>query len=798
MIRMDLGGAWRMTGGGFDVAGTVPGSVYSFLLAAGKMKDPFYRENEVEALSLMENDYVFSRRFSLEKGQARHLLCCDGLDTLCRVELNGKTVAETKNMHRRYVWDVTDQLLDGENEIALTFFSPTAYCREQQAKTPTFGCKQAYPGFPHLRKSHCMMGWDWGPVLPDAGIWRDIYLLTDDGARITDCRVIQRHEAGRVFLTASVKTEKPCALSATLTDPDGNAVPIPVNEETEVASPRLWWPNGLGEQALYTVSVRAASPEGGTDVVEKRVGLRTLELVREKDAWGESYYHRVNGVPFFAMGADYIPEDAILSRITRERTKRLLSRGRASHFNALRVWGGGFYPNDFFFDLCDEMGIVVFLDLMTACCMVPATEEMHAEMEEEARDNLLRVRHHACIALISGNNEIEANYGKKMDEVTRPAYLRIYEERFPAVVREVCPEIAYVPSSPTSGGHFDDPEDENRGDSHYWDVWHRGLPFTAYRKHFFRYLSEFGFEALPDGRTIAAFTLPEDRNLTSRVMDRHQRRPGASGKMLAYMSDTLKMPSSFDGLIYASQVLQAHAIRYGVEHLRRNRGRCMGALYWQFNDVWRGASWSSVDYDGRLKALQYAAKRFFAPVLLSCEETGETEKREETMNQVNPGDFETRARLSVQNESPETVTGRVIWSLRDPDSRVLDEGETVVTAAPFTASWVLDLDFHRTDAAKNHLTYAFLTEKGVLSHGSTLFTVPKHYAFSDPKLSFTRRGNEITVRAEAFASWVEISSPDADCVFSDNFFDMEKGEKTVRILEGDPKELRLRSLWDLK
>ncbi|MBQ3866637.1 MAG: glycoside hydrolase family 2 protein [Clostridia bacterium] len=797
MRKQSLNGVWRMRGNGFDLTGKVPGSVYSFLLDAGRMEDPFWRENEVEARALLEHDYTFSRSFSFRKGKERVALCCDGLDTLCRVTLNGAEAATAHNMHRRWRWDVTELLKDGENEIAITFFSPLAYCREEQAKTPLHGMKQAVEGYAHIRKAHCMMGWDWGPILPDAGIWRDVYLAVDDGAVITDCRVTQRHENGRVFLTVTAETAAPCALSATLTDPDGVTSPFPVGREAQVPSPRLWWPNGLGDQPLYTVAVTAKS-DGGEDRVEKRIGLRTLRLVKKEDEYGLSFFHEANGTAFFAMGANYIPEDNILSRVTPARSRALLQQAKDAHFNVIRVWGGGYYPDDFFYDVCDEMGIVVFQDLMFGNCTLPRTEEMRREVAEEVRDNLLRIRHHASLGLISGNNEIEANTVKKMDEADRAFYLSVFEDAVPRVVSEVCPEIPYVPSSPSAEGGFVDTSNDDRGDSHYWDVWHKGVAISEYRRRFFRYLSEFGFESLPDERTIGSFTLPEDRDIASPVMDRHQRRITANSRLLGYMVDLYRVPGDFSTLIYASQLLQAYAIRTCAEHLRRHRGRCMGALFWQLDDIWPCPCWSSIDYFGRPKALQYAARRFFEPVHISCEERGEIQAREELVRIVDPGEFETSARLSLQNETKDPVSGTVRWELRSPAGKVLEAGGEDVTVAPFSALWVKDLDLHRTDASRNHLSFRFEAEGEVISEGTALFTAPRRYAFADPALTWERRGDTVTVRAKAYAQGVEIRSPDCDLVLSDNYFDMEPGEKTVRILKGDPVTLRLRSARDIR
>ena len=531
----------------------------------------------------------------------------------------------------------------------------------------------------------------------------------------------------------------------------------------------------------------------------KRIGLREMKLIREKDKYGECFCHEVNGVRFFAMGADYIPEDNILTRVTPEKTYKLIRQCRDANFNAIRVWGGGVYPRDAFFDACDEMGIVVFQDMMVACVTLSTTQEMKENFKAELYDNLRRIRHHASIALISGNNEVEEMYINWLEKFPNfvESYLGIYEDMVPELVKELCPYIPYVPSSPSSCGHFVDPRSENYGDSHYWAVWHDNKPYTDYRKHYFRYLSEFGFQSFPSEKTINAVTAPEDRNIFSRVMEMHQRNGVANGKILNYLSQTYKYPSEFGTLLYASQLLQAEAMRYGVEHLRRHRGRCMGALYWQLNDIWPTASWSSIDYYGRFKALHYVAKRFYNPVMISCKETGEWDTREFPTSDPRVG-YETKAQLCVTNETRSDVTGETVWALRDNTGKILKEGKTAMTVSALSSVWLDEMDFCKTDVDNNYFSFAFVIDGETVSEGTALFTVPKYFQFTNPNLRYELNGDEITVYADSYAQYVEIDSPDSDFVLSDNYFNMNGGSKTVKILEGTPKNIRLRSVYDIK
>lgn len=374
-------------------------------------------------------------------------------------------------------------------------------------------------------------------------------------------------------------------------------------------------------------------------------------------------------------------------------------------------------------------------------------------------------------------------------------YIKLYEYIIPKIIKEEDPAAFYWPSSPSSGGNYDNPWDENRGDVHYWDVWHGNKPFTEYRKFRFRYLSEFGFQSFPCLKTVESFTDEGDRNIFSRVMEMHQRNTAANGKILNYLSATYLFPKDFDHLLFASQLLQADAIRYGVEHFRRHRGRCMGAVVWQLNDIWPVASWASIDYYGRYKALHYAEKRMFAPVMISCEEVGELSERPYCIAQPKP--IELSARLHVANETMEEVCGMVRWALRRPDSSVIQEGSRQISVPALSGLWLEKMDFEGYHEREIHLEYCFEVDGRVVSRNTCLFTPPKHYFFEDPHLQVKKEGKRITVKADAYAKNVEIIGVDGDLWLSDNFFDMEAGECTVEIVAGDAAEVTCRSVWDI-
>ena len=805
--RIVLNGTWEMRPAEETawMPATVPGSVYADLMDNGRMEDPFWRDNEMKAFPLMEKDYCYRRHFTLaaeELACDRLLLICEGLDTLATVRLNGCTVLGADNMHRRWEVDALPFLREGENLIEVDFASPVNFMRREYARSRVDGSTDCVRGFPFLRKAHCMSGWDWGPRLPDAGIWRDIYLQPVRSGRLISVRVHQEHEDGRVtlhfFPEAEVCGDAQCTVRCTVTAPDGTVLTTE-GDSLVIDHPQLWWPNGYGAQPLYTVLAELVCEGETVDTWQRRIGLRTMTMRREKDQWGESFETCVNGVSIFAMGADYIPEDNILRRVTPERTRRLLADAADAHHNAIRVWGGGYYPDDWFFDACDELGLVVWQDFMFACAMYELTPAFEANIRAEAEDNVRRLRHHASLGLWSGNNEMEIGvvenwYDQTPRQVTD--YVKMYEYILPQVLFSTDPDACYWPASPSSGGSFDNPNDPNRGDVHYWQVWHGNKPFTDYRSHFFRYASEFGFQSFPCRKTIESFTLPEDRNIFSYVMEKHQRNGSANGKIMTYLAQTFLYPGTFDNLLYASQLMQMEAIRYGVEHWRRNRGRCMGAIYWQLNDCWPVTSWASIDYFGRWKALHYASKRFFAPVLLSCEEEGALSQLP-NLNAEPLAPIEKSIRLNVSNETREAVTARVVWSLRDPMARVLASGEDTVTVDALSARWLPKHDFPDADLYGSYASYELWMGGEQVSSGTALFCAPKHFRFADPQLHVTVEQDAVVVTASAYARSVEIVCEDGDVVLEDNFFDLNAESRRVRILRGEGRVFTVRSVYDI-
>lgn len=793
MQTCTLNGTWQLSAGHRSLESVdmqIPGTVLSGLLAAGKIKDPFYRTNEDATRALFWKDYVFTRTFDVDEellAQQHIVLVCEGLDTLAEISINGTFLAKTDNMHRTWKFQAKKLLHPGKNEIQIVFRSVLRFIEdypyEAHKKINYIPCG-SMKGNQLLRKAHSMFGWDWGPQTIDAGIFRDIYLQGYSHARIEDIRIHQQHAKNvsvqtSITLSESVPGQKLCVelsedgadkpLQTKLckTNADGVAA-----VDFVIENPKLWWPNDYGDQPLYIVRTTLLDEDGTSlESITRRIGLRTLTISQEKDEWGNEFAFCVNGVKIFTRGGNYIPDDCLYTRITEKKLDYILESCRRAHFNCVRVWGGGYYPSDAFYDLCDEKGLIVWQDLMYACNVYDVTDAFAENCRQETYDNVRRLRHHASLGLWCGNNEIESAWDhwgdfQKETPYLRADYIRLFEEVLLKAVQEADGETFYWHSSPSSGGCFDNPDDANRGDTHYWDVWHGQKPFTDYRKYFFRFCSEFGFQSFPCAKTVNSFTLEDDRNIFSRVMESHQKNNAANGKMLYYLSENLRYPKDLTHLLYASQVLQGMAIKYGVDHWRRNRGRCMGTLYWQINDDWPAPSWSSIDYFGRWKALHYMAQKFYAPHAVSM-----------TLE-------DHRCHVYFSNESFETTEYSLTLSIRDLSGNVLETYETKGNSPAFSAIETAVVDICSWEDQKDDVfleAVIHTKDQKVLKDVETL--VPyKYLNLKNPVISTeaeeTNDAFILHISSDCFAPFVALDFDDADVIFSDNFFHLT--DKTVQ------------------
>ena len=805
MYAQSLDGAWqvRESGGREWIPAEVPGCIHTDLLSAGLIPNPFAEDNELRVSWVAEAGWIYKREFHPTPellNEERIFLECDGLDTLASISINGEEVAGTDNMHRRYSFDVTELLHPGPNTIEISFASPVEYVRRLLGTDPyVTSPADSIPGSPYIRKAMYQWGWDWAPKIPTSGIWRSIRLAGRSFGRIESIRTSQVHGRSRADLSVKVEVERfgdtEITVCARLTSPDGTVMEeletVPEDREEAlfdflIEDPKIWWPAGDGAQPLYLLQIELLSPERTiADTGSLRLGLRTIELRQEQDEWGHTFMFVVNNTPIFAKGANWVPADQFPSRVASDTYTNLISGAARCNMNMLRVWGGGIYEDDRFYDLCDEYGILVWQDFMFACAFYPDDPAIYKNIQNEAVDNIRRIRHHPCLALWCGNNEIEWQLTSGCFNADVKTVTARYSRLFLELLQNICsaedPSTPYRSSSSSSFEPFGEANSEHSGDAHYWDVWHGRKPFTDYRKHYFRFTSEFGFESLPAIETIAQFARPKDWNMTSRIMENHQKNAAGNELILYYMAHTFRFPRDFEAMVYVSQVLQGEAMRFGVEHWRRNRNgnRCMGTIYWQYNDCWPAASWSGIDYSGRYKALWYFAKRFYAPVLLSAEESADG------------------AVLHVTNDTPSPFTGEVRWSLEQLDGSVLSHGEQKVEVPAESNLQVASLDFRDLldmDARRQVvLVYQLLYGGGMVSMGMVPFAPSKYLELPDAAVtagvSGLAEGTVIRLRSSHTARYVMLYVPGYNLRFSDNFFDLPAG-RSVEVAVEDPCGLR--------
>ena len=619
---IDLSGEWRLSADGFSpVAAELPGDNYSALFAAGAIPDPYCGCNERSVQWPREMAWTFERDFEVapELLMRRSLfLNLDSIDTFGEVFINGVPVGASRNMFTRFRREVKPFLKAGTNHIRVVI-SPPGPEALKLAELRTLPLKEmSFASLPHInliRKVQCHGGWDWGIALVVCGLYGRLYLEATDGCRIEHLYSEQHHDADKVVLRVFAELEGgegevEFRFGGETRTVRGQGV---VGVEFTVGSPRLWYPRGYGEQPLYELSARV-----GTQTVRRKIGLRTVEVVSQPDAEGSSLYFEVNGIPVFAKGADWIPCDAMPRRQTAEVYARLVGDAAAVGMNMLRVWGGGQYESEVFYDLCDEYGIMVWQDLMFSCMEYPSDPEFLALVVPEVEYQVKRLRDHASIVLWCGDNEVAGLLrGEKADFARHAINYDRLNRALAGWVRESDPTRMFWPSSPANGmddsglGYYD----PDRGDMHYWKVWHSGEPFESYYTVRPRFCSEFGFQSYPALSTVRKFG---GSNVTDAVMDCHQKNRAGNAKIIGMFARYFKFPSGLAEFVYLSQVQQLLAIRTAVEFWRTLRPHCMGTLYWQLNDNWPVASWSSIDYHGNWKLLHYAARRFYAPLLVTA------------------------------------------------------------------------------------------------------------------------------------------------------------------------------------
>ena len=808
-MRLDLNGSWRMRGTDDSewIDGQVPGTVYSDLLTAGLVPDAYYRAEESAVQEVFDKDYEYTRTFMVTQelvDRDEVTLCCEGLDTLATVSVNGTIVATTDNMHRTYRIPIRDALRVGENDITISFGSPVRFVQKVEAENP------GSQGLTHLRKAACSFGWDWGLSLPDSGIWRPIYIEGHDVARLADVFVQQHHEDGAVVLDVHSEIERLAThgdvkIELTVEDPDGGVV----FERTEafggadlstisapVVEPKLWWPAGQGDQPLYRVRVRLL--DGDSILGERLVktGLREVRLIREKESNGRSYAFEVNGVRIFAKGSNMIIPDAILARRSEESARKMIRDSVDANFNFIRIWGGAIYPDDYFYDLCDEHGILLFHDLMFACAFYPVDDAFLENVRAEVTDNVKRARNHASLALWSGNNEVELTLNilsdpdalaalealggsaqqmlpEQFGAVLKSGILTLFYDVLAPLVTELDPQTSWVEGSPIS----DTPGEVKvsdmlrgtaEGDSHYYLAYDGRRPYEEIRQLNARFLTEIGFQSYPDHKTIEAFTVADDRSPYSEVMLQHQKSHDGNQILETYVDREFHVPTDFTTYVYATQAVNAVITATSVEHFRRQTGDCMGYLAWQLNDCWPAVSWAGVDYYGRWKAQQYSLKRAFAPVMASAVADGN------------------KVAIYVNNDRRATASVDVQWTLYDAANRVVIAGKESVSVPAQSVACAVDADFSdqiRGSENEHYLAFSVVDRGATVSRGVHLFVAPKSYVFSAPQVraSVTDEGDKfrLGIVSEALAYAVAVELDGYDATPTDNYFHLVPGIEYV-------------------
>jgi beta-mannosidase len=781
---------------------TVPGDVHLDLLHDGKIPDPFYRDNESKLQWIEKAGWEYQTTIQATPAvlSREHIdLVFEGLDTACSIFLNGKRIAQPTNMFREWRIDVKSALHDGQNDLQIVFPAPMKAAEAVAAKDPWHDRTHTDPKG-YIRKAVYEFGWDWGPRFATSGVYRPAYLEVWDDARIDDVFVEQESvnaAAAELDVHVDILASKECKATLDLAfgldgteqhqdrsvtlGPGHNVVSFPI----DISHPQLWYPSGYGAQPIYRFHVSMKEDGQETDSKEVKTGLRTVVLRRELDKWGRSFEFVINGIPVFAKGADIIPFDSFPNRVTNEKYRHILQSAKDANMNMVRLWGGGYYEAQEFYDLCDELGLMVFHDLMFGNNWQPGTYDFKQNIQKEAEFQMTRLRNHPSIVLWDGNNETEELRDWNGNGQLPPAvhehiwqdYLTEFSGVLASTAARVSPQTPYWPSTPSSD--YEELSDTYQsGDAHDWSVWHQNADFEEFEKRLWRFVSEYGFQSFPEMKTIESFTSPEDRkNIFTPVILAHQKNWGGNKIIQTYMSRYFGEPKDFASFLYASQVLQAEGIKTGTESFRRKRPETMGALFWQLNDCWPVASWSSIDYYGRWKALQYYARRFFAPVLVS------------------PLFDNGTLSLYIVSDKVAAQQGQLRLRIMDFTGKVIKETNEDVSIDPLASKIYQQITM--TDMLKiGHLDFSQLLGVANLSIGgkevssNLVFFVPsKQIKLPSAPISTDIRpagnGFDVTLKSPALARSVYLTLGEADATYSDNYINLLPNEPTTIHVSGN-------------
>lgn len=813
VLTMELNKNWefRQTGMATWLPATVPGTVHTDLMDNKKIEDPYYRLNERGLQWIDKVNWEYRTTVVLTPAMARkqHIIMeFLGLDTYADVYLNGHLLLRADNMHRTWIIDVKEDVKQGENLLSILLKSPIVIGLQKQELfgfgLPAANDQSMAGGLGNnqvsvfTRKAGYHFGWDWGPRLVTSGIWRKVCLKAWDNLKIDDLRVVQElrtAKSARLKAELEIVSDLPGKqeISILVNNKPAATQQIEIKKGTnsysidfEIKNPRLWWPNGLGEQTLYRITAVLGNDQDVADSRTIQTGLRTIRLIRTPDAdgQGESFYFEVNGRPVFMKGANYIPNDVFLPRVTPATYENIVKSAAGCNMNMLRVWGGGVYEDDLFYDLCDKYGILVWQDFMFACSMYPGDSAFLDNVKNEAIDNVRRLRNHACMAIWVGNNEIETAWGqwdekagwgykqlytRQQRDVIWKAYDDVFHHILPDVVNDLTGGEAYWPSSPSAGPGKLASYETRSGDMHYWGVWHGLHPFSDFRKYKARFMSEYGFQSFPEFKSVQKYTIPSDYNIESEVMAAHQRSGIGNLRIKQYMEADYKIPADFEQFLYTGQLLQAEGIKMAMESHRLAMPYCMGSLYWQINDCWPVASWSSMDYYRRWKAVQYFSREAFKnSIITTVEEKGKIRVYGiSDLQKTQKG----LLKLRVIDFVGETLWEKTIHAqLPANSSAVIFEADS----SSFLGSF---------DKTKCLLVVSFESGKAIIDSDYHYFSRVKNLALPDPGISLDIKelpeAYSVTITSGKLCKNIFLSSTNSEVQFTDNFTDILPGQSVT-------------------
>ncbi|PCJ61909.1 MAG: beta-mannosidase [Planctomycetota bacterium] len=801
MTNLNLKGKWTLSSKDIkNKKANIPGDVFSALYQNKVIEDPYYGDNENKVQWVSKEDWIYKRSFKIDK----HILSkkfifinLEEVDTFSEIRINNKVVGKTKNIFCRYRFDIKKFLKLGENKITFLFHSPEKISKREEAKQPfpiPSSSNSLDPNTNLIRKVQCHSGWDWGISLNVSGIYGDISIVATDHPRIEHFYVNQKHTKNNceIELVAELYSwEEVTAVVQFIWN--GEIIEVKtkfhkgvniIATKVSVKNPELWWPQGYGNQHLYNAEVIV-----GDSNKNIKVGLRTLELIhkRKKDRYDTKdnrFYFKVNGVSIFSKGANWIPVDAMPERQTDDVYKDLLSSAKKANMNMIRVWGGGQYEKEIFYDLCDEYGLLVWQDLMFACHLYPSTKEFIANVNEEVQYQVKRLKNRACLALWCGDNEIIGALGWYKESIENNKLYTANYDRLNQELRKSVEENdssrTFWTSSPCAGPNdFSHENVHHLGDSHYWNVWHSGKPFEDYHTVKPLFCSEFGYQSFLSIEGVKTYASKDQWNVTSPIMEHHQKHGSGNSNIVNMFSKYFRQPNGFENFLYLSQVQQSLAIKTAVEYWRHNQPNCMGALYWQLNDLWPVASWSSIEYGGKWKQLNHHARRFFAPVAIS---TCKNEKN----------DIEVWV-TSEQLEDLKLKLDLCVWNYSSNKGKKIKISSSIGKNCSKKLATFKESEL--TSNPDDSFIYLELTAKGKsvsFTHFNDYFFVPfKRTNFPDAKIkirSYEKQGSwcvELLTNKPAHFVYINLNGVKGE--FSDNSFTLMPGVKKVIIFESSQK-----------